>query len=325
VAAPRALITGITGQDGSYLAERLLAEGCEVVGVTRSAGEPRFAEASSPADGVGALPLIHADLADEASLRAAVAEVRPDELYHLAAPTFVPDSWEDPTATVTAIAGGTAALLAAVRATVPDCRVVVAASSEVFGDAGESPMRETTPMRPRSPYGVAKLCAHGLTAAMRSTGLHASSAITFNHESPRRPERFLPRKVTRAAASIALGRAEDVELGDLTAVRDWSDARDVVRGLVLMARAAEPGDYVLASGVGRTVQELVDVAFAHAGVSPEGRVRVNPAFVRPPERWPLVGDPALAAQRLGWRCEIPFEQTIGEMVDADLAALGAHA
>lgn len=317
MAARRVLITGISGQDGSYLAERLLAEGCEVVGVSRWTGSGAGAGASRSADGLGALPLIHGDLADPASLHRAVAEVRPDELYHLAAPTFVPDSWDDPTATVAAIATGTAALLAAVRAEVPDCRVVVVSSSEVFGDAGVSPMREDTPMRPRSPYGVAKLCAHGLTGAMRARGVHASSAITFNHESPRRPERFLPRKVTRAAAAIAAGRQDDVVLGDLDAVRDWSDARDVVRGLVLMARASEPGDYVLASGVARTVRDLVDVAFAHAGVGVEGRVRVDPAFVRPPEPWPLVGDPSRAAERLGWRCEIPFEQTIAEMVDAD--------
>jgi len=206
----------------------------------------------------------------------------------------------------------------------PSARVVVAASSEVFGDAGESPQREDTPMRPRSPYGVAKLAAHGLVRAMRERhGLHLSSAITYNHESPRRPEWFLPRKVTRAAAAIALGLEDDLVLGDLDAVRDWSDARDVVRGLQLMASAAEPGDYVLASGVGRTVRELVDVAFAHAGVDPDGRVRVDPTLVRPPEPWAQVGDATRARERLGWTPEHTFAQTIGEMVDADLAALRA--
>lgn len=315
MATPRVLITGITGQDGSLLAERLVAEGCEVVGLARRVVDDPPAGAA----------IVHGDLTDPASLRAAVADVVPDELYHLGAPTFVPDSWDDPTSTVAAIATGTAALLAAVRAGAPDCRVVVASSSEVFGDAGASPMGERTPMRPRSPYGVAKLCAHGLAGAMRARGLHVSSAITFNHESPRRPERFLPRKVSRAAAAIARGRQDVLELGDLDAVRDWSDARDIVRGLTLMARAAEPGDYVLASGVGRTVRDLVAVAFAHAGVPVEGRVRVDPAFVRPPEPWPPVGDPSLAHERLGWRCEIPFEQTVGEMVDADLALLGGAA
>ncbi len=305
------LITGITGQDGYYLARQLDAEGCEVVGLARPG-----------ADVVGALALVHADLDDPESIRGAIALVAPDELYHLAAPTFVPASWDDPAAAVSAIAVGTAALLGAVREHVPACRVVVASSSEIFGDAGESPMHERTPMRPRSPYGVAKLCAHGLVGTMRSRGMHASSAILFNHESPRRPERFLPRKVTRGAAAIALGQQETLELGDLSAVRDWSDARDMVRGLVMMARAAESDDYVLASGVGRTVQDLVDVAFAHAGADPAA-VRVNPEFVRGPEPWPQVGDPSRAAARLGWRAEIPFEQTIREMVDADLADLRA--
>jgi GDPmannose 4,6-dehydratase len=307
------LITGISGQDGHYLAARLAAEGCEVVGLVRRGTA-----------GVGASALVEGDLADPGSLRAAVAETAPDELYHLAAPTFVPASWDDPTATMAAIAGGTAALLAAVREHAPACRVVVATSSEIFGDAGESPMSERTPMRPTSPYGVAKLAAHGLVATMRAHGMHASSAITFNHESPRRPERFLPRMVTRGAAAIALGLQETLELGDLRAVRDWSDARDTVRGYVLMARAADPGDYVLASGVARTVQDLVDVAFAHAAAD-TGAVRIDPALVRAPEPWPLVGDPARAQERLGWRCEIPFEQTIAEMVDADLAQLSAAA
>jgi GDPmannose 4,6-dehydratase len=311
------LITGITGQDGSYLAERLASDGAEVVGLVRSAGV-------DPGSVVGASALMCAPLEDADALARAVADVVPDELYHLASPTFVPESWDDPAGVVGAVAGGTAALLAAVRASAPECRVVVASSSEVYGDAGASPMDERTPMRPRSPYGVAKLCAHGLVGTMRARGLHASSAIAFNHESPRRPERFLPRKVTAGAAAIASGRAGELVLGDLDAVRDWSDARDVVRGLVAMARAQEPGDYVLASGVGRTVRELVAVAFEAAGLGePADRVRVDPDLVRPPEPFPLVGDPSLARERLGWRCEIPFEQTIGDMVAADLDRLRA--
>ncbi len=315
VGTTRALITGITGQDGFYLAQQLLSEGCEVVGMTRSGTAGDLIDELS---GFGALTLVSGDLDAGDTLSRAVQEVAPDELYHLAAPTFVPDSWDDPTGTVNAIASGTATVLAAARATNPACRVVVAASSEVFGDAGESPMRETTPMRPRSPYGVAKLCAHGLVGAMRSRGLHASSAITFNHESVRRPERFLPRKVTAGAAAIAQGRLDVLSLGDLDAVRDWSDARDIVRGLVLMARADRADDYVLSSGVARTVGDLVQTAFGHAGVAVDGHVRVDPTFVRGPEPWPLVGDPAKAREQLGWQCEIPFAQTIGEMVDADL-------
>ncbi|MCW3038391.1 MAG: GDP-mannose 4,6-dehydratase, partial [Solirubrobacterales bacterium] len=289
MAAPRALITGIGGQDGSYLAERLLADGYEVVGLLRPPADGRPPNLDAVA---GRYAVVPGDLADPASLRRAVEEVRPDVLYHLAAPTFVPDSWTDPTATLAAIAGGTATLLGAVLAVVPEARVVVASSAEIFGDAGESPQSERSPMRPASPYGVAKLAAHGLVQTMRAHhGLHASSAITFNHESPRRPARFLPRKVTRGAAAIKLGLQDELVLGDLAAIRDWCDARDVVRGLQLMSQAAEPGDYVLASGVARTVGSLVDAAFGAAGVASAGRIRVDPAFVRPPEATQPLGDP----------------------------------
>jgi GDPmannose 4,6-dehydratase len=315
VTARRALITGITGQDGHYLAQLLGRQGLEVVGGVR--------DPMSAPDGVdGASALVRVDLADPASLRQSIAEVTPDELYHLAAPTFVPDSWRDPSTIVAAIVTATAVLLAGVREDAPGCRVVVASSSEVFGDAGVSPQDERSPMRPRSPYGVAKLAAHGLVGAMRSQGLHASSAICFNHESPRRPERFLPRKVTAGAAAIAAGEQDELVLGDLDAVRDWSDARDVVRGFTAMARAEEAGDYVLASGRGRTVGDLAAAAFARVGIDDwRSRVRVDPAFVRPPEPFPLVGDPSLARERLGWTAEIPFETTIGEMVDADAATV----
>lgn len=268
----------------------------------------------------GALPLIEADLLDAVSLRAAIEQTQPDEVYHLAAPTFVPASWDDATATVAAIAGATATLLGAVREFAPEARVVVATSSEIYGDAGESPQSERTPMRPRSPYGVAKLAAHGLVGAMRAKhGLHLSSAITYNHESPRRPLDFLPRKVTSGAVAIARGEAQELVLGDLAAVRDWSDARDIIRGLRLMAGAAGPGDYVLASGVGRTVADLVDVAFECAGVTAEGHVRTDDAFVRAPEPVALIGDPSLAREQLGWVPEFSFEQTIADMVAADLA------
>ncbi len=319
MAAPRALITGIGGQDGSYLAEQLLGAGHEVVGMVRPDSR-RGGSLDSPHR------LVEGDLEDPDSLRRVIADVRPDALFHLAAPTFVPDSWRDPGTTLAQIAGATGTLLAAVAATVPQARVVVATSAEIFGDAGESPQREGSPMRPRSPYGVAKLAAHRLVGVMREHhGLHASSAITFNHESPRRPVRFLPRKVTRGAAEFALGRSEPLELGDLGAARDWSDARDVVRGLALMADAETPGDYVLASGVSRTVQDLVDAAFAHVGLDAEGHVRVNPEFVRPRETTLALGDARRAWAALGWAPEIPFAQTIGEMVDADLRELRAGA
>jgi GDPmannose 4,6-dehydratase len=311
VSSRRALVTGVTGQDGSYLAELLAADGCDVWGLVRP-GSP------APA-GVTA---VAGDLLDPASLHAAVEAARPDELYHLAAPTFVPASWEDPTETMAAIAGGTAALLAAALARPERPRIWVAASSEVFGDAGESPQHERTPMRPRTPYGVAKLAAHGLAGAMRERhGLFACSGIAYNHESPRRPERFLSRKVTRAAAAISLGLQDELVLGDLGAVRDWSHAADVMRAAMLALRHDEPGDYVIASGVGHTVRELVDAAFAHVGIDPAGRVRVDPELVRAPEATPLVGDASRARTVLGWEPAHGFEATIAEMVDADLAAL----
>jgi len=308
---PRALITGISGQDGSYLADWLLESGYEVVGLVRPGAEQR-----------AAVRYVHGDLADPVSLRTAVLDTAPDELYHLAAPTFVPASWEDPAGTFGLVAGATATLLAAAREAAGPVRVLVASSSEIFGDAGESPQHERSPMRPRSPYGVAKLAAHGLTRTLREReGLHCSCAITFNHESPRRPERFLPRKVTRAAAAIKLGLQDELAIGDLGAVRDWCHARDVVRGEWLMLQRDEPDDYVLAGGVGRTVGELVDTAFACVGLRPADHVRVDPAFVRPPEPTPPVGDPSLARERLGWTPETSFEAMIGEMVQADLADL----
>jgi GDPmannose 4,6-dehydratase len=308
----RALVTGVTGQDGSYLAELLLSRDYEVFGTVREGG------ATVP-DGVRAVP---ADLMHPNTLRAALDAARPHELYHLAAPTFVPDSWEDPTDTMAAIAGATATLLAAARDADPRPRVWVATSSEIFGDAGESPQTERSPMRPRSPYGVAKLAAHGLVGAMRSReDLFACSGITYNHESPRRPERFLPRKVSRGVAAIKLGRERELVLGDLDAVRDWSHAADVVRAAWLALQADEPGDYVVASGVGRTVRELVAAAFAAADLDWREHVRVDDALVRPPEATAPVGDPSKARTQLGWAPERSFEELVGELVADDLATL----
>jgi GDPmannose 4,6-dehydratase len=323
------LITGVTGQDGGYLAERLLADGDEVIGAVRAA-DGGFARAYGLAHLEGQVPLLAMDLLDPASIRRAVAEAAPDEIYHLAAPTFVPASWEDPSEVMTAIATGTATLLAA-AGELDGVRVLVASSSEIFGDSGDSPQTESSPMRPRSPYAAAKLAAHSLVGALRA---HHSrflvSAITYNHESPRRPERFLPRKVSAGAAAIAAGRAETLTLGDLRAVRDWSHARDIVAGMVLALRHDEPGDYVFASGVPHTVGDLVDAAFAAAGVSRtladgRDRVEVDPRFVRPPEQWAPVGDSSKARDVLGWRPATSFEALVAEMVAADLARLGGSA
>lgn len=327
--ARRVLITGVTGQDGGYLAEQLVAGGDDVVGTVR---RPEGALAAAGLEQLdGRVELVPADLLDPDGLRRTILEVAPDEIYHLAAPTYVPDSWNDPTEVTAAIVTGTAAVLAA-AGQLDGCRVLVASSSTVFGDAGVSPQREDTPMRPQSPYGVAKLAVHGLVGTMRAHhGRFLVSAITFNHESPRRPERFLPRKVTAGVAAIAAGRADELTLGDQAAVRDWSHARDIVAGMVLALRHDTPDDYVFASGVARTVGDLVEAAFAAAGVdrlvtaadgTSRDRVVVDPRFVRGPEACPSVGDPTKARQVLGWTPQTSFEALIGEMVDADLRRVG---
>lgn len=315
----RALITGVSGQDGTYLAEQLVAAGYDVTGLVRNPGD----RVLTHLEGVS---LLHGDLDDPATLVDALGAVRPHELYHLAAPTFVPASWDDPAVPMAQIAGATGTLLTAAHRLDPELRVFVATSSEIFGDAGESPQREDSPKRPRSPYGIAKLAAHQLVGVLRERhGLFAVSGILYNHESPRRPVRFLPRKVTRGAAAIALGLQDELVLGDQGAIRDWSHAADVMRGARLSLQADAPGDYVFASGVGRTVGALVEAAFAAAGISAEGRIRVDPAFVRPPEEWPPVGDPSRARKLLGWRAEHSFEATIAEMVAADLEELRSEA
>jgi GDPmannose 4,6-dehydratase len=312
VSRRRALITGVTGQDGWYLTELLLARDYEVIGMVRRAG------ASAPAN-VG---VVTGDLLEPTSLRAAVEATRPHELYHLAAPTFVPDSWEDPTETLSAIAGATATLLASARAFDENMRVWVSTSSEIFGDAGESPQNERSPMRPRSPYGVAKLAAHGLVGTMRERfGLFACSGITYNHESPRRPEQFLSRKVTRGAAAIKLGLERELVLGDVDAVRDWSHAADIVEAASLALQASTPADYVLASGVGRPVRDFVAAAFAAVDLDWETHVRIDPALIRSPEPIALVGDPARARERLDWKPSRSFEDLVAEMVEADLRRL----
>jgi GDPmannose 4,6-dehydratase len=319
----RTLITGIGGQDGTYLAQQLLADGHEVVGMVRGDVHREIAGLEAVRDSV---TLVAGDLLDPPSIAATLETADPQVVFHLAAPSYVPASWDEPAQTVAAIAGATGALLEAARRQDPSIRLVVASSGAIFGDADETPQRETTRPRPATPYAIAKLAAHQLVGAMREChGLHASSAIAYNHESIRRPEHFVTRKVTRSAARIAAGLERELLLGDLDAVRDWSDARDVVAGLRLMAAADEPGDYVLACGVGRTVRDLVAAAFAVVGLDPAQHVRTDPQFVRGPETTPSVGDPTKARRQLGWRPEHTFEDLIRTMVEADLAAARADA
>ena len=314
----RALITGVTGQDGSFLAQELLQRGDEVVGLTRR----------DPADDLGPceplrdrLTLLRGDVRQPAT-RDAIAELAPGEIYHLAAPSFVPDSWRDPGATMDAIHGSAAALLGLVRARLPETRVFLASSSAMFGHAPESPQREDTPARPHDPYATAKLAAHQLAGQLRARdGLHVVSGILYNHESERRPERFVSRKITRAVAEFTRGRRDALQLGDLAAVRDWSFAGDVMHGAVLSVGHDEPDDYVFASGVGHTVEDFVAAAFAHVGVDPEAHVVVDDALVRAPEAVPAVGDPHRARDRLGWAPTLSFDQLVARMVDADLARL----
>ncbi len=322
-----ALITGITGQDGSFLAELLIDKGYAVTGLVRPT--PAAVPASQAPLGAsehlrGAIELVEADLLEPETLYAAVAHVRPSEIYHLAAPSFVPASWERPAETVRAIAGSAAAILEAVRDRDSGTRVFIAASGAMFGEAPESPQREQTPCRPVTPYAIAKLAGHQLVGALRShDGLRACSGIVFNHESERRPEQFVTRRISRAAAAISLGLQQQLTLGSLDAVRDWSFAGDIVRGAWLMLQQERPEDYVLASGVAHTVREFATCAFATVGLDAERYVRVDASLVRGPERTPSVGDPSKARERLGWEPELSFEGLVERMVRADLRELEA--
>jgi GDPmannose 4,6-dehydratase len=321
--ASSALITGITGQDGSFLAELLLERGYTVTGLIRSRAEDPLGCSEHLRDRIR---LVRGDLLEPDSLRAAIERVGPAELYHLAAPSFVPASWQRPGETIMAIAGSCAAVLEAVRDIDAATRVYVAASGAIFGEAPESPQREDTPCRPTTPYAIAKLAAHQLVGAVRSHhGLHASSGIVFNHESERRPERFVTRRITRGAAAISLGLQSELTLGSLEAVRDWSFAGDIVDGAWLMLQQEHADDYVLASGVPHTVAELAATAFACVGLDAELYLRADPSLVRPVERTPSVGDPSRARQRLGWEPRVGFPELVERMVQADLRLLGATA
>ncbi len=315
----RALVTGITGQDGSFLAELLIEKGYEVTGMLRGASDRPLRSSEHLRE---RLRLLWCDPLDSDGLRDAIARTRPHELYHLASPSFLPTSWEHPLRTLEAITGSTVAILEAVRDIDPAIRVFVAASGSMFGEAPESPQREDTPCRPTSPYAVAKLAGHQMLGVMRERdGLFACSGITYNHESERRPEQFVTRKITRGAAAIKLGLRDELVLGDLDAVRDWSFAGDIMLGAWLMLQQERPRDYVLASGVGRTVREFTELAFACVGLQAERYLRVDPTLLRGPESTPNVGDPTRAREELGWRPQLSFEALVERMVRSDLRAL----
>ncbi len=319
--AKRALITGITGQDGSYLAELLLEQGYEVWGMVRRSST----ETSERIDHIkDRVTFLQADLLDQASLTKAVEAAAPDEIYNLAAQSFVPTSWAQPTLTGQFTGLGVSRVLEAMRQVAPKARFYQASSSEMFGKVREEPQNELTPFHPRSPYAVAKTYGHHITVNYReSYGLFAVSGILFNHESPRRGLEFVTRKISHGVAAIKTGRARELLLGNLDAQRDWGYAGDYVRAMWLMMQHDQPDDFVVATGENHSVREFVEIAFAHAGLEWERYVRQDERFLRPAEVDHLRGDAAKARRVLGWAPTVTFPELVRMMVDADLALLGA--
>jgi GDPmannose 4,6-dehydratase len=312
-----AFITGITGQDGSYLAEFLLTKGYKVYGMVRRASVDKYERISGIMDQI---ELIQGDLLDQYSLISALKKSNPSEVYNLAAQSFVPTSWEQPVLTSEFTAIGVTRMLESIRLVDPKMRFYQASSSEMYGKVREVPQGEDTPFYPRSPYGVAKVYGHYITVNYReSYNLYAVSGILFNHESPRRGLEFVTRKVTDAVAKIKLGLQKELRLGNLDARRDWGFAGDYVEAMWLMLQQDTPDDYVIATGETRTVKELVQIAFGRVGLDWEKYVKIDPAFIRPAEVDLLIGDPAKANKKLGWKPKVSFEEMIGMMVDSDLA------
>lgn len=315
----RALITGVTGQDGSYLAELLLEQGYQVYGMVRRASTENFARIEHLRHRI---ELVQADLLDQLSLITLVQRLGPHEVYNLGAQSFVPTSWEQPVLTAEFNAIGVTRMLEAIRLVDRSIRFYQASSSEMFGQVREVPQVETTPFHPRSPYGVAKVYGHDITVNYReSYGLFACSGILFNHESPRRGREFVTHKITDAAVRIKLGLAHELRLGNLAARRDWGYAKDYVYAMWLMLQQPEPDDYVIATGEQHTVQEVVEVAFAHAGLDWQPYVKIDPRLTRPAEVDALVGNAIKARTKLGWVPTVSFRELIEMMVDADLATL----
>ncbi|MDZ4179074.1 MAG: GDP-mannose 4,6-dehydratase [Coriobacteriia bacterium] len=316
----RALITGITGQDGSYLAELLLAQGYEVFGLVRRSSTEGFERLDSVR---GSVQLVDGDLSDQSSLLDVVETAKPDEVYNLAAQSFVGSSWREPVHTADIDAVGVTRILEAVRRVTPEARFYQASSSEMYGRVHEVPQTESTPFHPRSPYGVAKVYGYFITLNYReSYGMHASNGILFNHESPRRGLEFVTRKITDGAARIKLGLGNELRMGNLDARRDWGHARDYVEAMWLMLQQDEPDDYVVATGETHTVREFCEIAFGHVGLDYQEFVKMDPAFVRPAEVDLLLGDPTHAREKLGWEPKVSFADLVAEMVDADLARHG---
>ena len=315
----KALITGITGQDGSYLAEWLLGKGYKVYGLIRRTSTPNLVNIEHM---LREIELISGDLTDLASLVTAVKHAQPDEVYNLAAQSFVGTSWQQPLLTGQVTALGVTNMLEALRIAKPDAKFYQASSSEMFGKVVETPKSEKTPFYPRSPYGVAKVYGHWITVNYReSFGMFACSGILFNHESPRRGIEFVTRKITDGVARIQLGLAKELRLGNLDARRDWGFAGDYVKAMWLMLQQDQPDDYVVATGETHSVLEFVEIAFGYAGLNWKDHVVVDPKFVRPAEVDLLLGDATKAKTMLGWKQEVSFEQLVTMMVDADIARL----
>ena len=318
---PKALITGITGQDGSYLAELLLEKGYDVIGVARRSSTVTFERIAHLQDDI---EIVFGDLLDQYSMIKLLEDHQPQEVYNLAAQSFVPTSFDQPVLTGEITGLGVTRVLDAIRVVDPSIRFYQASSSEMFGKVQEVPQTEATPLYPRSPYGVAKVYGHWITINYReSYGLHASSGILFNHESPRRGHEFLPRKVSYTVAKIALGMQDELRLGNLDARRDWGFAGDYVEAMWLMLQQDEPDDYVVSTGETHEVRELVQLAFEHVGKDYEDHVVIDERFYRPAEVDLLIGDCAKAREKLGWKPKTSFPELVAMMVDADIAAVKA--
>ena len=319
---PSALITGITGQDGSYLAELLLEKGYQVFGIVRRTSHQGYERIEHLLDKVELLP---ADLLDQHSLTGVIHDTKPDEVYNLGAQSYVPTSWTQPVLTGEFTALGVTRILEAVRLAHPEARFYQASSSEMFGKVSETPQRESTPFHPRSPYGVAKVYGHWITVNYReSYGMYAVSGILFNHESPRRGIEFVTRKITDGAARIKLGLAKDLRLGNIDARRDWGWAGDYVDAMWRMLQQPEPEDYVIGTGLTHSVRDLIEIAFAHVGLDWQAYVKQDPKFIRPAEVDVLLADPSKAKAKLGWEPQVGFEEMILRMVDADLERLATN-